>query len=410
MKAPLVVRLALRNVTRNVRRSFLTGLSVLLCVSLLILGISWLNGVLGTIVSDFIALTGPIRVLHKEFAQRERLLPIHENVTGVSELRKALAPAAPGGVYPRITFGAMLLKGEDQNAPGIGRGILVEDGVKNLKIEEHLVAGRMMTSGHDEVVVGKLVADELHLEPGDEVTLLGKGATDSIAAANLEVAGIFDAKSGMLNRAFYLDLAVAQNILDMDDAATELALFGRPLLMRRAIPPAVTAALASRPELVAQHWLVSGGFGSAFTIIRYVIGTIALIVMFVSGLGVLNTMMMAVMERRKELGVLLAQGAPIGFVVGMIVLEALVLGVVGATGGAVLGSAAAYLLELKGVTLGDATTRSLPVPVKDVIHADVNVYIVTAGFVMGLFVSAAGALIPAVRAVRIEPAKTLRID
>jgi putative ABC transport system permease protein len=410
MSLRLVLSLAARNLRRNTRRSLLTASSVLFCVALLILGISWLNGVLTSIVSDFIATTGPVRLLHREYARKERLLPLHLSIEGVAALRRDLRDAAPDGVHPRITFGAMLLKGEDRNAPGFGRGIETRDGLDHLKLGDRIYDGRMLREGSDDIVVGKLLAEELDLAVGEEITVLSKGASDSIAAGNYSVSGLFDAGSGMLNRAFYVDLASAQGILDMEDRATEIALFGPALVYRRELPPAAARVVASRPDLLAQHWLVSGGFASAFNVIKYVIGGVAGIVMFVSGLGVLNTMMMAVMERRRELGVLIAQGAPLTFVVAMILLEAILLGVAGASGGVLLGSAAAFALEVYGVNLGEAATRSMPIPVKDVIHADLTLAIVLGGFSMGLLVSAAGALGPALRATRIAPAEALRVD
>lgn len=408
----LLVAIARRNVRRNLRRSLLTAASILLCTALLILGFSWLNGVLGSIVGEFIALTGPVRVVDARYAAKERLLPLHLALHDAAALGRDLARFAPGGAFPRITFPAMLIKGESDNAAGIGRAIVAAD-APNLELGKRIYAGRVLQEGRDEIVVGKLLADELGLRVGDEVTLLGKGASDSIAAGNFTVAGLSDAGSSMLNRAFYVDLTVAQRLLDMEDQATEVALFGRPLIFG-GIPPGLAELLEGRStgetRLVAQHWLVSGGFASAFAILKYVIGGIACIVLFVAALGVLNTMMMAVMERRKEIGVLLAQGTPLTFVVAMIVLEALVLGFAGSAGGAVLGSIAGYALEVHGVNLGEAATRSLPVPVKDVLHADWNLTIVAAGFLMGMLVSLAGALAPAVRAVRMDPARSLRID
>ena len=410
MNGRLILALASRNVRRNLRRSLLTASSVLLCVALLILGIAWLNGVLQAIVGEFISLSGPVRVVTIDYARKERLLPLHLAVHDVAALRRELAPAAPGGVYPRIVFPALLIKGEDRNAPGIGRAMDAADGIANLQLGERVYAGAMFAAGSDEIVVGRLLAEELDLAVGDEVTMLGKGATDSIAAWNFQVAGLFDAGSGLLNRCYFVDLTVAQRVLDMEDQATELCLFGSPLVYRSALPPEIPAALARRPGLVAQHWLESGGFGAAFGIIKYVIGTIAAIVMFVAALGVLNTMMMAVMERKKELGVLLAQGAPPAMIVAMLLTEAIMLGLAGAFGGAALGSLAGYWLEVHGVTLGEAATRSVPIPIKDVIHADLTYAVVVTGFLLGLVVSIAGALLPAIRAVRIEPVEALRVD
>lgn len=414
MSASLLLSLAVRNLARNLRRSALTAVSVLLCVSLLIVGIAWLNGVLVSIMREFIATTGAIRIVHPEYSRKERLLPLHLSIENAEAMRAEVAEFAEGGAHPRITFGALLITDDDRSAPGIGRAIEVDDGLANLRIADRLYAGRMLAPPSegfgDEIVVGRLLAEELSLSLDDEVTMLGKGATDSIAAWSFKVVGLFDAGSGLLNRGYYIDLGTAQSALDMEGQATELTLFGASLVYERQIPSGIKRALQAHDDLVAEHWLTGGGFASVFDVMRWIIGTIAGIVMFVSALGVLNTMMMAVMERRKEFGVILAQGAPLRMLVAMVLLEAALVGFFGAAGGTAVGTWVAYMMEIHGIALGEQATRNLPIPVHDVIYADVTGTIVLIGFATGLVVSLVGAVLPALRAVRTDPADALRID
>ena len=410
MTIRLLLSIATRNVRRNLRRSLLTATSILLCVALLIFGISWLNGILFTIVSEFVSISGTVQITTTQYAAKSRLMPLHLSIPQAARIEGELRQAGFEAVYPRITFGGLLIRGEEDNAPGVGRAVLRQDAADNLDLEDRLYSGRLLDDDADEIVLGRLLADELAVSVGDEVTFLGTGATESIAAWNFEVVGLFDAGSGMVNRTFYVPLSVAQEVLDLSDQATSLALFAPDLLYRRELPAPLIEVMERHPDLEARHWLSPGGFGAVFGIMKYIIGTVAAIVMFVASLGVLNTMMMSVMERKRELGVLLAQGTPPIMVLLMLLLEAATLGLMGSSVGAGLGAALSLLLERTGIDLGEATTRSLPVPVNDVIHADVTPTIVLAGFAMGLIVSLAGALLPAWRALHIEPADALRIE
>jgi len=402
--------IAWRNLSRNRRRSFLTASSVFWCVAFLILGMSWLQGILVSVAKDLVASTGPLRITTVEYAKKERLMPLYLAVPDLSKVLRELDGSVSGGIFPRISFGGLLINEADRSAPGLGRGILRKDGTEHFRLPDRMVAGKMFQQGQDEIVVGKVLADDLDLQPGDRVTILTHGATDSVAAGNFTVAGVFEAKARLLNRFYYIPLERAQQILDMEDMATEISLFGAEIEYTADPPAAVETLLDSRSDLTFSHWLSSGPLSAVFRLVNVLIRGIAGIVMFVAAIGVLNTMMMAVMERRRELGLLLAQGAPPWFLVAMILLEAIFLGAMGGLLGTVAGSVGGYWFEIHGIALGEAATRNLPVPIADTIHGNMTMGVALTGFIMGLMVSLLGAILPAYRAIRITPSQAMRVD
>jgi ABC-type antimicrobial peptide transport system permease subunit len=117
---------------------------------------------------------------------------------------------------------------------------------------------------------------------------------------------------------------------------------------------------------------------------------------------------MTVLERQKEIGVLLALGMKRGAVVRVFVLEALAFGLIGCLIGAVLGSLAAHGLAEHGIALGEGTTRKMFVPVASTVHALPTWGGLVFAVGVGLAVSILGALGPAVRASRVQPIEAMR--
>ena len=107
----LLIRLALRNVRRNTQRTFFTALTVALCTGLLTLGLSWIHGILGSLIDIYARFGGHVRVTTMAYADREALFPLHAYMADVDDLARE-AEALPGveAAYPRILAGVTLTR------------------------------------------------------------------------------------------------------------------------------------------------------------------------------------------------------------------------------------------------------------------------------------------------------------
>ncbi|OLF09321.1 ABC transporter permease [Actinophytocola xinjiangensis] len=243
------------------------------------------------------------------------------------------------------------------------------------------------TARYPAAVLGATTARQLGLSPGTRVWAAGQWFT---------VVGVLApaALAPELDSATLVGWPVAQTHLDFDghpttvytrtaDDAVEPV---RAVLAATANPSAPGEVLVSRPSdaLAARQ-----ATDRAFTGLLLGLGAVALLV---GGVGVANTMVISVLERRAEIGLRRSLGATRGQVRGQFVVESLLLSLIGGVCGVVVGI---------GVTGGYAGFQEWPVVVP--------VWVSGGGVVVTLVVGAVAGLYPAVRAARLSPTEALAV-
>lgn len=141
-----------------------------------------------------------------------------------------------------------------------------------------------------------------------------------------------------------------------------------------------------------------------FLYIDLALGVIGLIALFVSSLGIVNTMLMSITERRREIGVLKSLGADEGDIKLMFLVESALIGSIGALGGILLGWTISRIasvvirsyMEKQGV--GAIEVFALPL------------WLIAIAFALGLLVSLVAGYYPSARAARVDPVQALRYD
>lgn len=193
-----------------------------------------------------------------------------------------------------------------------------------------LVAGRPMASGADEALLGELAAQRLALQPGARISLGDKSHL---------VSGIFRTGSRMFDGAVMVDIEPAQALFAPDGGTGHYTL----ALLRtgdRADTLRVMAEVNSRhPALRAIPASEFAGALRLFRVVDAFVGTIAVVALVGTVLVVTNTLLMAVAERTREIGILMAVGWTPWLVLRMLLAESLLLCLVGAALGNLLGLA-----------------------------------------------------------------------
>ena len=164
--------------------------------------------------------------------------------------------------------------------------------------------------------------------------------------------------------------------------------------------------------LEVQAWLEREPFNLLGSITGVVQGMFGAILVFITGLAVLNTMMMSVLERTNEIGVLRAMGLTRTSAVALFVLEAMVIALIGSTIGALLGSVPVLWFELpgNGITIGEEITQNVgsDMAFSTTMYPDLQLKHGVQGIALGLITAILGAAIPAIRAALIQPVDAMR--
>lgn len=427
----MLTRYAWRNISRHKGRSALTTFAVVISVALLLVGHAVIAGLKQHVVGEFAKQTGDVRLRHAEYEREARFDPLEYTITGFEALAADLA-GVPGvrAVLGRVQFRVMVQSTDASTivpesagipedeltdeqifgrkvvefAPAIGLVPSAEREV--LRLQDRLIAGTDFTADDaPEIILGSDLARRLGVKAGDEVQIVSyrKGVAD----AGAKVVGIVDFGNRFANRVAHVPLGVTRRLLDLPDAVTDVLITG-PGLDDAADLKARLIASGRVDGLEVKAWseigmarLVSAIFGVVLTILLFFIVAVA-------GVNLLNTMMMTVLERQKEIGVLLALGMKRGAVLRVFVFEALTFGLIGCLLGAALGSFAAHFLAEHGIQLGEGTTRKMFVPVSNTVHAVPTWGGLLFAVGVGLAVSVLGALGPAIRASRVQPIEAMR--
>src|SRR3990172_14745 len=243
--------------------------------------------------------------------------------------------AQPGvaAVAPRIE-GEALASGPEKT-----RGVLVigvdparEGGITTLT--RAVKAGNYLDAAEPNgILLGDRVAEILRVAVNDEVTLVTQAADGSIGAGRYRVRGIYDSGIDMIDSAYvFLTLPAAQSFYALEGRVTTLAV----RLDELGAVPGVSAALAGQLgatfEVLGWQKLLprladNVAFHELFTYI------ILFVVFVVVTLGIANTILMGVMERIREFGVMMALGTAPGQIARVVLYEAALLGLAGVVAG-----------------------------------------------------------------------------
>jgi len=248
-----------------------------------------------------------------------------------------------------------------------------------------LVSGRLLEAS-DEVLLGVDAAAELDAATGDEVVLERRP---------FRVAGVFRSGDRLRDNGAIIPLATAQELASKQDVVTGVFVVVGP----GAIPGAVAAAIErDLPHLAAiadvgDYAEVDQGVQvmDALTL------AISILAVGIGAIGVMNTMIMSVFERTREIGVLRAIGWRGSRILRLIATESLFLCVLAAAVGMAAGIAASRAVLLVP-SVSTFLTPAYPAS------------IFVRALVVGVAVALAGAVYPAVRAVRLSPMEALRYE
>ena len=273
-----------------------------------------------------------------------------------------------------------------------------------------IVRGRYLApADRNAVVLGEGLARNLKLAVGDKLTMLGGGYDGSVAADILTVVGIFDSGAPELDRQviqmplkrFQEDFALGKRVNLVALTGQHLSQFQRGLPGLQRIADNSGLVLRDWTELqpaVHEHILLDMGFSS----LLYV--SLIAVVVFI----ILNTILMSVLERTREFGMLLAIGMRPTQIGRMVWLEILFLTSIGACAGIAIGAAVTYWVAKIGITFSGFETLMRQWNMPSTLYPELNSISVLTGPLVIMAAIAIAGLVPYVHARRLQPVTAMR--
>lgn len=348
MKQTLIF--AWRNLWRNKRRTFITISSIIFAVNIAAFMRGMQLGSYDKMLNDAIkSTTGHLSIMDKDFWDSKTLINSFEYTNELDSLIRSdpyLSIRAP-----QITSGCLASTGRNT------RGVLIM-GVdpdveqKRSGLKDKIATGHYISDEGSGAVIGTLLAKYLHLEVGDSLVLLGQGYMGMTAAAELEVTGIFDHPMSMIDKRFvYINLKTARELFFMEGRLTSCDLIledydDLDVTMDRYISVIDTSVYDVRSwksmNKVLLQQIESDNF---FGII--IIGILYLVI----GFGIFGTVLMMVMERKREFSVMMALGLRPARLVRIVLAETVMMGMIGALIGLVLSFPVIYYFHLNPIPI-----------------------------------------------------------
>lgn len=408
----MLLQLAFRNLRRNLRRTLITSAAVGVGMVVLILSNTLRAGQYDDMIDSSVSqLAGHVVVQHPDYQkEQETELVINEQAAIVAALEQALPDAT---VTSRIRLGGILAS---SSSPTVISLTAVDPQSEEVvsDLPDKLVEGTWVREDTKSLVIGQNMAELLQADLGDR--LVFTTSFDGEMNSHLyRLSGVFrtgaeevDAFLGYVSLASVVDILGQENISNQVaahlDSAGDTA--GALSTVQRVVGDTTSQELAVQPWQEVLPDVIA-----MIQVDQVSNEMISISLMFIVAMGILNTMLMNVLERSKEFGVLMAIGLKRGALFKLILLEASLIGIFGGVIGSILGMAASYPLVANGLDLtsmmGEGVTINGAVT-STVIYGRYDVNWILGYILLSVVCAVLSALYPAWKVQQLTPVDAMR--
>ena len=407
-----IFSLALKNLFRHRRRTLITAIAIAYGIAMYIFIDAMLLGAEKDSERNVIWYeSGPAKVYQKEYWDERQFLPLKYNIDS-PEAVQAYFTEKRIETTPRITFGGELFFGEG-SLPVKLIGIDPRTDGRVFRLEETLVEGsRYLSQDQPEILVGEWLAEDLGAGLGDLVEVRTRTRDGAMQTMELEIVGILNCPNPVINKGTgIIPIDVAAADLDMTGHVTEVVLALPEIKKIEKVVDSLNRDFTARfPDLTILSWEIMAADFLAMAQAKTV-GTniIIFLILIIAAVGITNTMLIAVFERVREIGMMRALGMKDSAIRLSFLVEAGGIGVLGSIIGLILGSAATFWIVHWGIDFRGLIGRmDIGYRIQAIFRGAWNPPAMITAFVLGTLVSMVIALMPASRALRMKITDCLR--
>ncbi len=400
----MIPSLAWKNIWRSKRRSFVVIGAIILGVWALIFIIAFYNSFIVGFRENAVKYDySHVQIQDQSFIDERDLKNTIDNSEGLeAELKNN--PIVESYSKRQIVAGMIA---SPKNTLGINvYGIVPELEASTTRLDSQLVEGDYFESiNRNPVLISEEIARKLKVKLRSKIVITFQDKNGDITAGSFRVSGIFNSRSPQINQSIvyvkYQDLSRISLENGLNEIAILLNSFDHYDEFKSEFDPLTSSEVRSFREIAPVFDLLEQSS-------KITQQLITIIIMLALLFGIVNTMLMAVLERTKEIGMLRSVGMHRRLIFLMIMVETVLLGLVSAPFGLLLGYLTVYYLNNNGVDFSRYADALNDLGYDTIFYPFMENHMYFILMAVVLFTSLVGAIYPALKAININPLEAIR--
>lgn len=404
----IYLKLGVRNIFRNARRTVITLAAMAFGAAAIILFGGFVHFMFWGVRENAIhSELGHIQLYQRGFSEKGHVEPFAYLITDVARIMALLESVEHITlVTPRLRLSGLISTGETTTScSGLG---VDPDKEADLSSFVNIIDGQDLSQRQaNGAILGKGLAAGVGAKPGDSLTILSTTRHGSINAAEVVVRGIFESGSKEFDdRAMKVPLPLVESLLDTEGAVQSLVIMLDKTEHTALVRDRLRALFAQHQlDLEIKTWEdLALRYHQVRNLLQNIFNVVTIIVSVIAVLGVANTLTMAVFERTREVGTIMAIGTKRRGVVALFLTEGFLLGVLGGLLGLAVGIGLAKLISIHGIPMAPppGSTRAF------IARIWVIPSVLGLAFTLSLMTALLSSFYPAFRASRLHVVEALR--
>lgn len=346
-----LTKLAFKNLIRHRNRTLITSTIIAFAIFFYIMMDSLIGGMTEMSYETIIDYeAGHLQIVDQNYWEEEDELPLDNLLTINDELESEIRNIEGYLASSKeLSFPAQLNNGIDE-LPVIGKGVIAEDLENVFALEDKFVEGSLFADDQYQAVLGKKLAELMELMVGDYITLLVKDKNDTFNTIDVEIAGLVHTTNPNVNQNIvYLPLSIVQQALNVDAQVSKVILRLNNKDLAAEIADNFEAYIkSSTSNLAVYSWneLETVSFAEAQQMENQII---LAIILSIAAIAIINTVILAALERMKEIGMMKAMGLQNKEIIYTFVMESTGIGILGGIIGIFMGIIGVYFMVKYGL-------------------------------------------------------------
>jgi len=410
-----LIKIAYRNIWRNKRRTGFILVAVGMAAFFFLIFMSMQDGIVKSMNETVqVFESGHIRVTSAQYEEENEYMPVQYPVADGKSWKEAAASiqeiSGVRAVLPRITTMATLQENTIKHALLWGIDIEAETTLNNLNIVKHddgLVEGHYPAPGANECAIGTVFARKAGLSIGDRIPLKTVSAQFSDRHWSPVITGIFNFDYLKFDeRVIIVDFERLQRLLTLYEGTQQLIIFVDDENKSPSLAAKVQNLLG-KDNVVSDwndnQWIALQKTSDIVYMAAY------LVFLIVASFMIINTVVMIIHERIKEIGMMGCLGMTRAEIVKVFFFESLFLAAIGALCGVILGGTLTGILTIFPLRVSALYGNTLSeTPVSGTVFFSFSIGRIVQAWLIGVVIASIFTLIPSLKSAFIEPVEALR--